>query len=59
MNEETGFVAAALRDLAGEGTGLGLAIVAQVVRVHGGDIHFDQGIATFTARIRLPQAVVP
>ena len=43
---------------ASEGTGLGLAIVAQVAKAHGGDIDFDQGIAAFTARLRLPLAVV-
>ena len=42
---------------AGEGTGLGLAIVSQVARAHRGDVEFDQDAETFTARLRIPQAV--
>jgi two-component system, OmpR family, osmolarity sensor histidine kinase EnvZ len=42
---------------AGEGTGLGLAIVDQVARAHGGDVAFEQNAGSFTARLRLPQAV--
>lgn len=41
---------------AGEGTGLGLAIVDQVAKAHGGDIVFEQGAGTFTARLRIAQA---
>ena len=40
----------------GEGTGLGLAIVNQVARAHRGDMEFDQGAETFSARLRIPQA---
>lgn len=43
---------------AGEGTGLGLAIVDQVVKAHGGDLSFERDAETFTARLRLPRAVV-
>ncbi len=41
---------------AGEGTGLGLAIVDQVAKAHDGDIVFEQGAGTFTARLRIAQA---
>lgn len=44
---------------AGEGTGLGLAIVEQVARAHRGGVEFEQGATVFTARLRLPQAVLP
>lgn len=40
---------------AGEGTGLGLAIVDQVAKAHGGDIEFEQGAGTFTARLCIPR----
>ncbi|OJH43498.1 HAMP domain-containing histidine kinase [Paracoccus sp. SM22M-07] len=43
---------------AGEGTGLGLAIVDQVAKAHRGKVDFEQDAQTFTARLRLPQAVV-
>jgi len=43
---------------AGEGTGLGLAIVDQAARAHGGDVEFEQGAVSFTARLRIPHAVV-
>ena len=43
---------------AGEGTGLGLAIVDQVAKAHRGEVDFEQDAQTFTARLRLPQAVV-
>ena len=42
----------------GEGTGLGLAIVDQVAKAHRGEVDFEQDAQTFTARLRLPQAVV-
>lgn len=43
---------------AGEGTGLGLAIVSQVAKAHGGTVEFEQNTGSFTARIRIPTAVV-
>lgn len=43
---------------AGEGTGLGLAIVDQVAKAHRGKVDFEQDAQTFTARLRLPRAVV-
>ncbi len=43
---------------AGEGTGLGLAIVNQVAKAHRGDVEFEQDAVSFTARLRIPQAVV-
>lgn len=43
---------------AGEGTGLGLAIVDQVAKAHGGAVEFEQAAESFTARLRIPQAVV-
>ena len=43
---------------AGEGTGLGLAIVDHVAQAHKGDVEFERGAETFTARLRIPQAVV-
>jgi two-component system osmolarity sensor histidine kinase EnvZ len=43
---------------AGEGTGLGLAIVDQVAKAHHGKVEFEQDLQTFTARLRIPQAVV-
>lgn len=42
----------------GEGTGLGLAIVNQVAKAHGGGVEFEQSAGSFTARMRLPHAVV-
>lgn len=42
----------------GEGTGLGLAIVDQVARAHGGIVEFEQAAEAFTARIRIPRAVL-
>lgn len=42
----------------GEGTGLGLAIVDQVAKAHRGSIEFEQDAERFTARLRIPQAVV-
>lgn len=43
---------------AGEGTGLGLAIVEQVAKAHMGAVEFERNAATFTARIRIPEAVI-
>ncbi len=42
----------------GEGTGLGLAIVHQVAKAHGGGVDFEQNAGSFTARVRIPRAVV-
>ncbi len=43
---------------AGEGKGLGFAIVDQVAKAHRGSLEFEQGAETFTARLRIPQAVL-
>lgn len=43
---------------AGDGTGLGLAIVDQVAKAHGGTVDFEKDVETFTARLRIPNAVV-
>ena len=41
-----------------EGTGLGLAIVDQVARANGGEVEFKQDAVSFTARLRIPHAIV-